>query len=149
MKAHNDNNNHPGSQNEMLSWLLLQVIQLVKHRLHGVAEEYDLSVMQLSAFMVLTPDTMVPMSSLSHQLACDASSITGIVDRLEARGLAERRDNPADRRLKLVALTQTGAALQQKITIEVTALEEARLRPILSPSEQQELKRLLKKILAQ
>jgi DNA-binding MarR family transcriptional regulator len=144
MKEHNNNDT-----NEMISWLMLQVIQLVKHRLHGVAEKHDLSIMQLSAFMALQSDAMVPMSALSHQLACDASSITGIVDRLEARGLVERRDNPADRRLKMVALTKTGAALQHEVTTEVVALEDARLRPILSPDEQQELKRLLKKILGQ
>lgn len=134
--------------NEMVSWLLLQVIQLVKQRLHPIAEEHDLSVMQLSAFMVLEADQMVPMSSLSNQLACDASSITGIVDRLEAKGLVERRDNPADRRQKMVALTESGAALQRKITAAVMALEDARLKPILSGDEQRELKRLLKKILA-
>jgi len=145
MKEHNNND----GANEMISWLLLQVIQLIKHRLHGVAEEHDLSIMQLSALMMLEPDTMVPMSKLSQQLACDASSITGIVDRLEAHGLVERRDNPADRRLKMVALTKAGATLKHKITSEVAALEDARLQPVLSPNEQRELKRLLKKILAQ
>jgi DNA-binding MarR family transcriptional regulator len=136
------------NNNDILSWLLLQVIHLVKHRLHGVAEEHGLTLMQLSAFMTLAPEQMVPMSALSHQLACDASSITGIVDRLEARDLVERRDKPADRRLKMVALTPAGAELQAKITAEIMALEEARLRPILSHDEQNDLKQLLKKILA-
>jgi DNA-binding MarR family transcriptional regulator len=134
--------------NELLSGLLLQVIQLVKQRLHGIAENQDLSVMQLSAFLVLEPAQMVPMSKLSHQLACDASSITGIVDRLETKGFVERRDNPADRRQKMVALTESGAAIRLEIRDAVVALEDARLKPILSSEEQNELKRLLKKILA-
>ncbi len=140
MKDHNNN--------EPISWLLLQVMQSIKQRLHALAEQYELSVMQLSAFMILKPDQDVPMNTLSHQLACDASSITGIVDRLEGQGLVERRDNPADRRVKMVALTKSGVALQRQTTAEVIALEDSRLRPTLTPAEHTELRRLLLKIVA-
>ena len=44
------------------------------------------------------------MSSLAELLVCDASNITGIADRLEARGLVERRSVGADRRVKTLAL---------------------------------------------
>src|SRR4249920_898241 len=48
------------------------------------------------------------MSELADEWMCDASNATWIVDRLEERGLAERRTIPTDRRVKLVVLTATG-----------------------------------------
>ena len=48
------------------------------------------------------------MRELADTWACDASNATWIIDRLEARGLAERRNKPGDRRVKLVVLTPVG-----------------------------------------
>ena len=48
------------------------------------------------------------MRSLAAELHCDASTVTWIVDRLEAKGLAERRGHPTDRRIKHVVLTPKG-----------------------------------------
>jgi DNA-binding MarR family transcriptional regulator len=49
-----------------------------------------------------------PMGTLAEEWACDASNATWMVDRLEERGLAERRSSPTDRRVKLVVLTALG-----------------------------------------
>jgi DNA-binding MarR family transcriptional regulator len=49
-----------------------------------------------------------PMRKLAGLLRCEPSNVTGIVDRLESRGLAERRPDPADRRVKLAAATDQG-----------------------------------------
>src|SRR5262245_34918350 len=49
------------------------------------------------------------LRSLAQAWECDASTATWIVDRLEAKGLAERRPHPADRRARLVFLTPLGA----------------------------------------
>ena len=48
------------------------------------------------------------MSGLAELLFCDASNVTGIADRLEARGLIERRSAGGDRRVKVLALTSAG-----------------------------------------
>ncbi|ASN28791.1 MarR family transcriptional regulator [Streptomyces pluripotens] len=48
------------------------------------------------------------MSVLATTLTCDASNMTGIVDRLEKRGLVRREPSPSDRRVKNVALTADG-----------------------------------------
>jgi DNA-binding MarR family transcriptional regulator len=50
------------------------------------------------------------MRSLAAEWRCDASTATWTVDRLEAKGLAERRAHATDRRVKLVALTPHGIA---------------------------------------
>ena len=55
------------------------------------------------------------MRSLADEWRCDASTVTWMVDRLEARGLAERRPHPSDRRSRLVALTPAGATLWSQI----------------------------------
>jgi DNA-binding MarR family transcriptional regulator len=55
------------------------------------------------------------MRSLADEWGCDASNATWIVDRLEKRGLAERRAMVGDRRVKLVVLTPAGAKTRQKL----------------------------------
>jgi DNA-binding MarR family transcriptional regulator len=54
------------------------------------------------------------MGSLAEEWKCDASTATWIVDRLEQRGLAERRPHPTDRRARLVLLTARGARLKAR-----------------------------------
>jgi DNA-binding MarR family transcriptional regulator len=60
------------------------------------------------ALGMLDPDVGRTMRSLAAEWKCDASTATWIVDRLEAKGLAERRPHPPDRRVKLVVLTPQG-----------------------------------------
>lgn len=55
-------------------------------------------------------DAPVPMSGLAEHLRCDASNVTGIVDRLEEQGLVRRVADPRDRRRKTVVLTDAGTA---------------------------------------
>lgn len=74
------------------------------------------------------------MRALAEDWKCDASNVTWVVDRLEERGVAERRGLPEDRRIKTVALTPAGekvkAELLQRIYEpgdEVLALSRADL----------------------
>lgn len=55
------------------------------------------------------------MRELADAWACDASNATWIIDRLEARGLAERQAKPGDRRVKLVVLTPAGARTAKRL----------------------------------
>ena len=55
------------------------------------------------------------MSDLADALGCDASNVTGIVDRLEARGLVERRAAEHDRRVKTLAVTPAGVELRDRV----------------------------------
>jgi DNA-binding MarR family transcriptional regulator len=55
------------------------------------------------------------MVSLARSLHCHDSNVTGMVDRLEQRGLIERRSNPKDRRVKLIALTEDGESLRRRL----------------------------------
>ena len=62
-----------------------------------------------------SPASRVPMSALAGTLGCDNSNVTGIVDRLEDRGLVERRSAEHDRRLKLVHVTDAGIELRERL----------------------------------
>ena len=65
--------------------------------------------------MVLDPSRGRTMTQLADEWSCDASNATFIVDRLEERGLAERRTVPTDRRLKLVVLTGRGGHTRARV----------------------------------
>jgi DNA-binding MarR family transcriptional regulator len=73
-----------------------------------VAAELHLAPGALRALLAVDPDRPRPMSELARELDCDRSYVTGIVDDLERAGYAERRPDPADRRIRTVALTATG-----------------------------------------
>ena len=57
-----------------------------------------------------------PMGTLAQGLHCDASTMTWLVDRLEEKGLVERRMLPSDRRVKAVALTPAGVKMKAELT---------------------------------
>ncbi|MCL6671809.1 MULTISPECIES: MarR family winged helix-turn-helix transcriptional regulator [Streptomyces] len=57
----------------------------------------------------------LPMRKLAQKLKCEPSNVTGIVDRLESRGLVERRPDPADRRVKLAAATEEGLRVAREL----------------------------------
>jgi MarR family transcriptional regulator, organic hydroperoxide resistance regulator len=96
--------------------LLWELMQSNKPRFMAVAQELGLAPMQLHTLRILEPGVEVPMSSLAGKLFCDNSNVTGIVDRLEARGLIERRPDEHDRRVKLLVLTAEGEQLRATVT---------------------------------
>ena len=112
-------------------------------RFPSIAQEFELSPGALKVLHSLEPGSEMKMSSLAEVIACDASYITGIVDRLTARGLIERRDSPTDRRVTLIALTGDGAELRGR------ALERLYAPPeqiaALSRSDQRTLRDLLRR----
>src|SRR4051795_11602551 len=98
------------------AWALMVRLMLSnKQRMAAIAQEFELAPMQMQALMALQPGSELPMSTLAGTLACDASNVTGIVDRLEARGLIERREAPRDRRVKMLAVTPEGARFRARV----------------------------------
>lgn len=95
--------------------LLDLVLLLERSRLPAIAAEVGLPEAQCHTLRLLDPDHETPMRRLVECLSCDASNVTGIVDRLEARGLIERRVATADRRVKVIALTDAGRATRRRL----------------------------------
>ena len=79
----------------------------------ALCQELDLTPSQGMALKSL--DRPLPMSTLADALACDASNITGIVDKLESRGLIARRGADHDRRVKMLCVTDLGRSLRDRL----------------------------------
>ena len=77
--------------------------------------ELGVGFAQAHALRMLDPDEPIAMSALAERLFCDASNVTGLVDRLEARGLVERRSAENDRRVKALTLTPAGVVLRDQV----------------------------------
>jgi MarR family transcriptional regulator, organic hydroperoxide resistance regulator len=114
-----------------------------KPRLMAISHEYDLTPMQLHALRALEPGLELTMSALAGSLFCDASNVTGIVDRLEDRGLIERRPAAHDRRVKMLAVTDEGARLRRQVVERLT--EPPPFVAELSPADQRALRDALRK----
>jgi len=94
--------------------LFFEIGMVQRTRIGAAFTELGLTFAQAHALRLLEPDRPSPMSSLAELLVCDASNITGIADRLEARGLVERRSVGADRRVKTLALTPAGVIIRRR-----------------------------------
>jgi DNA-binding MarR family transcriptional regulator len=95
--------------------LMVRLFLSNKQRIAAIAQDLELSPMQMHTLLALPPGREVPMSALAEFLVCDASNVTGIVDRLEGRGLIERRSAPHDRRVKMLAITREGARVRARV----------------------------------
>ncbi len=95
--------------------LLWRIFMEDKRRRWAILADLGISPQQSMAITALKPGESLPMSALAEALHCDNSNITGIVDRLEAAGLAERRPDERDRRVKAVILTEKGEWLRVEI----------------------------------
>ena len=126
--------------------LLMKLFFTQRADLPTLASEFDLSPAQCHVLHLIEPDQPVPMGQIAENLACDASNVTGLVDRLESRGLVRRKPSVADRRIKVLELTQAGARLRSVVMERMTEPPEILGR--LSLEEQRELVRILKRLLA-
>jgi DNA-binding MarR family transcriptional regulator len=129
-------------------WALL--LQVAFERVHAhfaaVVTELDLAPMQAKALHELDGEAPISMRELANRLGADPSNVTGLIDRLEARGLVERRPDPSDRRIKGLALTSTGAKLRQRLFARLYSAPRSLTE--LSQDDQRCLRDVLERILA-
>lgn len=98
---------------ELTSWGPRERAGAFRHWLRGA-----LSLVHLHVLTVLEADGAMAMSRLADALDVSVASATGIVDRMEQRGLVERRREPEDRRVVLVHATDAGAAIFEDVAQE-------------------------------
>ncbi|WP_099905382.1 MarR family winged helix-turn-helix transcriptional regulator [Streptomyces sp. TLI_171] len=113
------------------------------HDFAAAAARHGLNSSQAKALKaVLEP---VPMRALAGRLGCDASNVTGIVDRLEALGYARREAAAADRRVKIVTITDQGSTVLDRIRDDMTRARAA--FDSLDPEQRAALSRLCDQVL--
>jgi DNA-binding MarR family transcriptional regulator len=129
------------------AWAVLrQLLSDGRRRFLAAASGLDLHPAQAGALLQMEPGTPMPMHELATMLACDNSNVTGIVDRLEARGLVARRPYAQDRRVKHVVLTAAGADLRDRVRAHMAELPDAIRR--LSIADQRLLRDVLRRAVA-
>ena len=97
------------------TWQILWELMLKQRtRFVEAVAQLDLTPVQAIVLRKLDPNRPTPMYEIADMLRCDASNVTGIVDRLEARGAVERRPDPSDRRVKALVLTRSGRVLRRR-----------------------------------
>ncbi|GED87220.1 MarR family winged helix-turn-helix transcriptional regulator [Streptomyces sp. 6-11-2] len=101
--------------------LTLEVVELIGDVVARFYEDYEeaagehaLTGAQARLLSLLSLEPL-PMRKLAQKLKCEPSNVTGIVDRLETRGLVERQPDPGDRRVKLAAATEDGRRVAREL----------------------------------
>lgn len=120
------------------------LVDAERGRVQEIACAFELSVPQLLALRELDPEAPQPMGQLACAMTCDNSNITGLVNRLEKRGLVERRADPNDRRVRVIALTDEGRRVRADALARWNACPPA--LDDLDPSELAQLQRTLERI---
>src|SRR5262245_2862571 len=125
--------------------LLMKLFFTQRADLPTLAAEFELSPAQCHVLHLIEPDRPIPMGRVAESLACDASNVTGLVDRLELRGLVRRRPSAEDRRVKVLELTPAGVHLRSVVMERMTEPPDSLGR--LTADEQKALVRMLRRLL--
>lgn len=104
---------------------VMRVQQILLSAVDGALRPHGLTFARYEALVLLTFSRrgLLPMRVMGERLQLHPTSVTNIVDRLQADGLVRRTPHPTDRRATLVGITETGTALQEKATQSVTAID--------------------------
>jgi DNA-binding MarR family transcriptional regulator len=108
---------------------LAQLSFLVQNTLAGIVGEYDLSIIQTRLLGVLR-DREPTMNQLGRHLGLDKSSITGLVDRAQRRGLVTRTVSAVDRRSFQVSITDAGRQLVEQVAARFAEQIERSVAPL-------------------
>jgi DNA-binding MarR family transcriptional regulator len=125
---------------------LAQLSFLVHGVVGKIGAEHDLSVIQARLLGILR-DRSPGMNELARYLELDKSSITGLVDRAERRGLVRREPSRSDGRAVDVVITPAGRKLVSRLQAEFEK-KIAVLVGVLTPAERASLSRLASRIVA-
>jgi DNA-binding MarR family transcriptional regulator len=106
---------------------------------------FDLTPVQYAALVAIQTHPGIDATRLSAVIAFDRSTLGSVIERIEAKGLIERKPSPDDRRIKLLYLTRSGAALLREIVPAVDRAQTRMLEP-LRPAERKTLMALLSQL---
>ncbi|OPY42938.1 MAG: transcriptional regulator SlyA [Methanoregulaceae archaeon PtaU1.Bin066] len=102
---------------------------------------------QVAAFIYLTQDGEIRQDELVSKIGVDKAIGTRVIKKLDEGGYVRRRNDPEDRRVSLISLTNDGAAMKRDIIEVLTSLNRSLLKDF-SEEEQETILRLLDRIIA-
>ncbi|WP_194391108.1 MarR family winged helix-turn-helix transcriptional regulator [Bradyrhizobium sp. CCBAU 51765] len=103
---------------------------------------FDLTPVQYAALVAIHTHPGIDATRLSAVIAFDRSTLGSVIERLQAKGYIERKPAPEDRRIKLLHLTKSGAAILRDIIPAVERAQARMLEP-LKPADRKTLMGLL------
>ncbi len=106
---------------------------------------FDLTPVQYAALVAIQTHPGIDATRLSAVIAFDRSTLGSVIERLETKRYIERKPAPEDRRVKLLCLTKSGAALLREIMPSVDRAQARMLRP-LKPADRKTLLALLSQL---
>lgn len=104
---------------------IMRAQQIVLARVDEALRPFELTFARYEALVLLTFSARgsLPLGKMGERLMIHPTSVTNIVDRLEAQELVRRVDHPTDRRTTLCEITDEGRRVMAKATDAVTAVE--------------------------
>ena len=135
-----------------IGFLLKQANLLHQMQLNQIFKEFDLTASQTFSLIYLfeakRAQKEVTQKDIEREMDVSNPTVTGILNRLEHKGLIERVECPSDARVRNIVVTEKALEIDKQLQIKFREAEEE-LIASLSEKEADELQRLLKKILHQ
>lgn len=128
-------------------WYIKRIDNALAKEFTRSMESHGLTMQQNRALIILAhaENCTLSMKELELRFGAAQSTVAGLVARLEKKGLVEGLSDPRDKRVKLVRLTEEGAAKHQASRQDVVNSEK-QLTSLLSPEEKEQLLTCLKKV---
>jgi DNA-binding MarR family transcriptional regulator len=142
-----DRSPRPPSLLAQPSYLASQVSKYGRRLLVTALAEHDLALVDHGILSALRDFGPRSQKELADALDFDKSDLVGRIDRLQARGLVRRSQDPADRRRNQVAITPQGDELFERLQ-PIAQRSQQGFLDALSPAEQETLISLLRRVLA-
>lgn len=94
-------------------YLIRRLMQAGELYTKELNKKYQVSAPQLNCLLALYGYGPLPPSQIAKHIMVKSSTVTGIIDRLEQKGLVLRLRNSSDRRVITIELTEAGKKLAQ------------------------------------
>ena len=110
---------HHASATKHVGWLIRRLLQAEEQYTKALEKAHNVSCAQLSCLTALHENGPLPPSQIARHIMVNSSTVTGIIDRLERKGLVERARTSKDRRVITVFLTKEGTTLVENAPLPV------------------------------
>lgn len=126
-------------------WLLRKTAMDLKTEMREKVLDYGITWPQFHALYHIHDDDGTPSHELARELQCNASNLTGLIDRMEGNGWVYRQRSSEDRRVWFVKLTEEGKEMKRNTFPQHRAYMKERM-DVLTEEELRSLKTLLQKL---
>jgi MarR family 2-MHQ and catechol resistance regulon transcriptional repressor len=119
--------------------------KLMQRKIAGMLSGEGLTQPQFHVLRIAAKSGGTSIREISDEMLVTPANMTGIIDRLESRGLIRREARKGDRRAKIIGLTPKGRAMQEEVAAKYSEFMEKSLR-VLTKDEQRTLSDVLVKL---